>query len=64
MLKNLISVVLGLLIVLLFCYAANNKKCIIIKGFSKKEIDNKTFRFKDRCFRYNQVKTKCNINKE
>ena len=58
--KIIVSIILGLGIATLFRKACNNGNCIIIKGPAKKDVENNTYKFNGKCYKYISEKTQCN----
>ena len=54
-----ISVILGLGIASLFRKVCRTRDCIVIKGPELKEVQNKVFKFEDKCYTYEPTATKC-----
>jgi hypothetical protein len=60
--KYVMSIILGLGLSALFREVCKDKKCYIYKPVEHKYIDNKIFKADNKCYKYNQVTTKCNSN--
>jgi hypothetical protein len=58
--KTIISIILGLGLASLFRRACKNNNCIVIKGPNPNLIKGKTFRYEDKCYKYNPKATNCN----
>jgi len=59
-----ISLMLGLGLATLFRKACNDKNCIVFNGPVISEIDGKTYKFGEVCYKYKLVPAKCNPNKK
>ena len=58
--KVIISVILGLGIATLFRKACEGRNCIIIKGPARDVVENNTYRYKGKCYKYTSENTSCN----
>lgn len=58
--KIIISVVWGLGLAVLFRKVCKGRNCIIIKGPKPSELENKVFKFENKCYKYNAIATSCN----
>ena len=54
-----ISIIWGLGIAALFRRVCKDRDCIVIKGISPQKINNKVFKYKDKCYKYTPEHTKC-----
>ena len=61
--KIFISILLGLGLATLFRKVCKDKNCIIFNGPVISEIDNKTFKHGDGCYKYTITPTKCDKTK-
>ena len=59
-----ISLLLGLGLATLFRKVCKDKNCIIFNGPVISEIDNKTFRHGDSCYKYTRNSIKCDNTKQ
>lgn len=59
-----ISVMLGIGLATLFRKACNDKNCIVFNGPVISEIDGKTYKFGEVCYKYKMVPAKCDSNKK
>jgi len=57
--KILISVIWGLGLAALFRKVCKGRNCIVIKGPRPSEMDNKIYKFDDKCYLYTAENTKC-----
>ena len=57
--KTIISVILGLGLATLFRKVCTDRSCIVIKGPSVKEIENKVFSLDTKCYKYKSKATSC-----
>lgn len=60
----LISIILGLGLASLFYKACNGKQCITFNGPLISEIDGKTYKFGEECYKYTLHPTKCDSTKQ
>ena len=58
----LVSIILGLGIASLFKQTCIGNGCVIIKSLPSSNIQQKTYRFDDKCYKYNAYSSKCNKN--
>jgi hypothetical protein len=58
--KIIISIIWGLGLAAMFRKVCKGRNCIIIKGPKPDELENKVFRFENKCYIYNAMITKCN----
>tara|TARA_B110000495_G_C22536711_1_gene325913 strand:- start:161 stop:382 length:222 start_codon:yes stop_codon:yes gene_type:complete len=58
--KIIISIIWGLGLAAMFRKVCKGRNCIIIKGPKPAELENKVFRFENKCYIYNAMITKCN----
>ena len=61
---TIISIVLGLGIATLFRKVCTDKNCIIFNGPVITDVNDKIFKFEDKCYKYDLEPTKCNNNKK
>ena len=57
--KILISIIWGFGLATLFKRVCKGRNCIIIKGPKPEELENKVFKFDDKCFSYKAESTSC-----
>ena len=62
--KYIISILLGLGLASLFRRACHDRTCYKFVGPSMKEIDAKTFKFNDKCYKYVPEAKTCNKEKK
>jgi hypothetical protein len=60
--KIILSILLGLGLASLFRKVCNDKNCIVFNGPIISDIDGKTYKHGDKCYKYTPVATKCNAN--
>lgn len=61
--KIIISVLLGIGLSCLFHKVCKDKECIRFNGPVIKEVDDKIFKYNDKCYTYKLFATKCDANK-
>ena len=61
--RNLVSILLGLGLATLFRKACKDRSCISFNGPVISEIDGKTYKFGDYCYRYELHPVKCDPTK-
>ena len=57
--KIIISIILGLGLATLFRKVCGESNCIVYKGTPKEDIKDKTFRFNDKCYKYDVKAVSC-----
>jgi hypothetical protein len=57
--SNLVSVILGLGLASMFRKACRDNDCIVIRGPEIINIQDKTFKFDDKCYQYEPIATSC-----
>ena len=57
--KIIISIIWGLGLAALFRKVCEGRDCLVIKGPKPKDVDNKIFKFDNKCYKYNSYTTKC-----
>lgn len=62
--KVFISMLLGLGLATLFRKVCKDKNCIVFNGPVITEIDDKTFKHGDGCYKYTRTATKCDKTKQ
>ena len=62
--KNMISIVLGLVLASLFRKVCNDKNCIRFNGPVITDIEDKTFKHGDKCYKYSTQSDKCDTAKK
>jgi hypothetical protein len=62
--KFILSVILGLGLATLFRKACKDRNCIVFKAPSFKDIQNKTFSFQKKCYKFKENATKCDSSKQ
>ena len=55
----IISIVWGLGLSAIFRKACNGRNCIVMRGPSPSEMENKIYKFDNKCYRYKAQTTKC-----
>jgi len=58
--RVLMSIILGLGLASLFKTVCKGKNCLVYKAPPLDDIDNKIYKFDDKCYSYKSVTTKCN----
>ena len=61
--KVFISILLGLGLATAFRRVCNDKNCIVFNGPILSEIDGKTYKYGDKCYKYSAHPEPCNKNK-
>lgn len=61
--KNVISIILGLGLATLFRKVCNDKNCIQFNGPIIGDIEDKTFKHGDKCYKYTTESDKCDSTK-
>jgi len=61
--KNIISIILGLGLATLFRKVCNDKNCIQFNGPIVDDIEDKTFKHGDKCYKYTTESDKCDSTK-
>jgi hypothetical protein len=61
--KNIISIILGLGLATLFRKVCNDKNCIQFNGPIIGDIEDKTFKHGDKCYKYTTESDKCDSTK-
>lgn len=61
--KIVLSIIWGLGLASLFRRACKGRKCIVIKGPKPEEMDNKVYKFDDKCYLYKSQNTSCKLKK-
>lgn len=62
--KFLISVILGLGIATLFKKACSDKSCLVFNGPILSEMDDKIYKYGEKCYKYTTTPTTCDKNKK
>ncbi len=62
--KIIISIVLGLGLATLFKGACKGKKCMVFEKAADKDIDDKAFKYDNKCYKFKMENTKCDKNKK
>ena len=63
--KVVISILLGLGLATLFRKVCNERNCMVFKAPELKEIKDKTFKFDNKCYKYEESAASCkNTNKK
>jgi len=57
--KVIISIVLGLGLATLFRKVCKNRNCMVFKAPSLKKLNDKVYKYNDKCFSYKSEATKC-----
>lgn len=57
--KIILSIIWGLGLSALFRRACKGRTCIIIKGPKPIDMNNKIYKFDDKCYKYTAVNTQC-----
>jgi hypothetical protein len=57
--RNIVSILLGIGLATLFRRACTDKNCIVFNGPIISEVEGKTFKHGDKCYKYSTVSEKC-----
>lgn len=58
--KIILSIIWGMGLSVLFRRACKGRSCIIMKGPKPAEMNNKIYKFDDKCYKYSSMNTRCN----
>lgn len=58
--KIILSIIWGMGLSALFRRACKGRSCIIMKGPKPAEMNNKIYKFDDKCYKYSSMNTRCN----
>ena len=62
--KIIFSIILGFGIATLFRKVCKDRNCIVFKAPELTNIVNKTFKFDNKCYKYNEKNVTCNKSKQ
>ncbi len=62
--KYIMSVLLGFGLASLFRTACKGRNCIAFNAPPLDSIENKVYKFEEKCYKYNPTSVKCNSNKK
>jgi hypothetical protein len=62
--KIIFSIILGFGIATLFRKVCKDRNCIVFKAPELNNIVNKTFKFDNKCYKYNEKNVTCNKSKQ
>ena len=62
--RFILSVILGLGLATLFRKACKDRNCIVFKAPPFKDVQNKVFEFKKKCYKFKENATECNASKQ
>jgi hypothetical protein len=62
--KNIMSIILGMGLATLFRRMCTGKNCIIIKAPPLEEIDDKIYKFDNKCYKLEKNAVKCDNKKQ
>ena len=57
--RNIVSILLGIGLATLFRRACTDKNCIVFNGPIINEVEGKTFKHGEKCYKYSTVSEKC-----
>lgn len=57
--KIIISIIWGIGLATLFRKVCKGRSCIILEGPKPKDVDNKIYRFNQKCYQYKSYSTTC-----
>lgn len=60
----LISIILGFGLATIFRKVCKKRNCIVFNAPSLKDIDEKVYKFNDKCYKYSYNNVSCNKNKK
>ena len=60
----LISIILGFGLATIFRKVCKKRNCIVFKAPPLKDIDEKVYKFNDKCYKYNYNNVSCNKRKK
>ncbi len=55
-----LAAILGLGLACVFRHSCKDKKCVVFKGPPIKDVQDKTFKFDDKCYKFTPTATSCN----
>jgi hypothetical protein len=61
--RNAISILLGLGLATMFRKVCNDKNCIVFNGPIITDIEDKTFKHGEKCYKYKSMSDKCDTTK-
>jgi len=61
--RNAISIILGLGLATMFRKVCNDKNCIVFNGPIITDIEDKTFKHGEKCYKYKSTPDKCDTTK-
>jgi len=62
--KIIISIILGLGLATMFKRVCKGRKCIVFEKASGEEIDNKIFKYDNKCYKFKLENTLCDTKKK
>jgi hypothetical protein len=62
--KILMSIILGIGLATLFRAVCKGSKCRIISAPPIEELDGQTYRYNEKCYKYEKIASKCDKNKK
>ena len=62
--KVIISIILGLGLATLFRKVCNDRNCLVFKGPEMSELDEKIYKFDDKCYKYKPAAKTCDKHKK
>ena len=62
--RTLISILLGLGLATLFRKVCNDRNCLVFKGPEMSELDEKIYKFDDKCYKYKPAAKTCDKHKK
>jgi hypothetical protein len=62
--KIIISIILGLGLATMFKRVCKGRKCIVFEKASDEEIDNKIFKYDEKCYKFKLENTLCDKKKK
>lgn len=62
--KYMLSIILGFGLASLFKYVCKGKNCMIFKAPPLEEINDKVFKYDNKCYKFNPVAVRCDTRKK
>jgi len=62
--KIIMSIILGLGLATLFKRVCKGKKCVVFEKAASDDIDDKVFKYDDKCYKFKMENTRCDVGKK
>ena len=62
--KHMLSIILGLGVASLFRKVCKEKNCIIFKAPPLEDVNDKNYKYDNKCYKYNPIAVKCDSKKK